>query len=325
MQASNLICGSAQWAFVIAAAMINPVMSVHEADADQGRNQVIGIQGLRFGYGRHLLYDGFDLDIATPGLYGLFGRNGSGKSTLLKLIAGLLFRKGGAIRVGEHDPERRHPDFLADIYLVPEEFHLPNLSCEQLARRQAGFYPLFSQTVFDEAIATFEIDPKARFESMSLGGRKKAVIAFALATRTSVLLLDEPTNGMDIVGRDQFRQLLSSPQQAERIVIISTHQAHDLEQVIAKILFVDGGRLALSASMDALASSLRMGVVDSLQRDTIPRLIYDEAIGAQTGFIASRAEGEAAEPVHLELLYRALCRSPERLLAAVAGKESSRV
>lgn len=286
---------------------------------------MIGIQGLRFGYGGNLLYDGFDLDITAAGLYGLFGRNGSGKSTLLKLIAGLLFRKGGTIRVGKHDPERRHPDFLADIYLVPEEFHLPNLSGQQLARRQAGFYPRFSQAVFDEALTTFELDPQARFESMSLGGRKKAVIAFALATRTPVLLLDEPTNGMDIVARDQFRKLLRSPQQAERIVIISTHQAHDLEQVIAKILFVDGGRLALSASMDALAATLRMGVIDSQQLGSIQRLIYDEAIGGQTAFMAARAQGEAAEPVHLELLYRALCRSPERVLAAVADKERADV
>jgi ABC-2 type transport system ATP-binding protein len=225
---------------------------------------LIDIEALRFSYGRKAaLFEQFDLRLSAPGLYGLFGRNGSGKSTLLKLASGLLFPQGGRINVGGNDPQRRHPDFLAGIYLVPEEFHLPDLSCEQLARLHAGFYPRFRRDVFDEALSTFDIDPQTPFERMSLGTKKKAVIAFALATLTPILLLDEPTNGMDIVGRDQFRQLLRRPEQAGRIVLISTHQAHDLEQVISQILFIDRGRLALSSSMDGLARRLRMGITDS--------------------------------------------------------------
>ncbi len=291
----------------------------------QGQHWMIGIDGLRFGYRGKTLYEQFDLHLDTPGLYGLFGRNGSGKSTLLKLMAGLLFPVGGRIRVGAHEPRLRHPDFLASVYLVPEEFHLPNLSCARLAQLQAGFYPNFSRALFDEALATFDIDPQAPFETMSLGGKKKAVIAFALATLTPVLLLDEPTNGLDIVGRDQFRQLLRRPEQAGRIVLISTHQAHDLEQVISRILFIEDGRLALSASMDALAQLLRMGVTDAVAVSSVEGLVYQEAIGTQTAFIAQRDAAQPAEPVQLELLYRALCRAPERVLPALATKEAADV
>jgi ABC-2 type transport system ATP-binding protein len=45
-----------------------------------------------------------------------------------------------------------------------------------------------------------------------------------------VLLLDEPTNGLDIISRDQFKAIMSRPEQRRRIVLISTHQAHDLER-----------------------------------------------------------------------------------------------
>lgn len=280
---------------------------------------MIEIEGLGFGYRRDTLYEDFDLRLSEAGLYGLFGRNGSGKSTLLKLIAGMLFRKRGDIRVDGRDPQRREPDFLAAVTLVPEEFHLPSLSCERLARLQAGFYPRFSREVFDEALATFEVDPRTTFDRMSLGGKKKAVIAFALATRTPVLLLDEPTNGMDIVGRDQFRQLLRRPEQADRIVLISTHQAHDLDRLISRVLFIEHGRLAMAAEMEALARKLRMGVVDGADAPGVSGVVYEEAIGAQTAYIATRADGDgAAEPVQLELLYRALCRSPERVLPAIA-------
>lgn len=286
---------------------------------------VIDIEGLKFGYRRQMLYQQFDLLLSEPGLYGLFGRNGSGKSTLLKLIAGLLFRQGGNLRVGGHDPQQRHPDFLAGIYLVPEEFHLPNLSCERLAGLQAGFYPNFSQALFDEALATFAIDPRAPFERMSLGGKKKAVIAFALAVRTPVLLLDEPTNGLDIVARDQFRRLLLAPEQAGRIVLISTHQAHDLEQVISRVLFIEDGRLALSASMERLAGSLRMGIAEGDRAARMEGMVYQEAIGAQTAYIARRATSDPVEPVQLELLYRALCRAPDQVLPALADEEREHV
>ncbi len=286
---------------------------------------MIEIEGLRFGYRRQLLYDDFDLRLSEPGLYGLFGRNGSGKSTLLKLLSGLLFAKAGRIRVGGRDPQRRHPHFLSGIYVVPEEFHLPNLSCERLAQLQSGFYPTFSRELFDEALSTFELDPATPFEDMSLGGKKKSVIAFALATLTPVLLLDEPTNGLDIVARDQFRQLLRRPEQAGRIVLISTHQAHDLEQVISQVLFIDSGRLALSARMGALERSLRMGVVDGDALPGVEGVLYREAIGAQTAYVAERRADDPAGAVQLELLYRALCRAPETVLSALAGTEGNHV
>lgn len=286
---------------------------------------MIEIEGLGFGYRKQQLYDGFSLQLSRPGLYGLFGRNGSGKSTLLKLVSGLLFRRRGSLRVAGFDPQRRHPDFLASVYLVPEEFHLPNLSCRRLAELQAGFYPDFSQTLFDEALATFELDPDASFEQMSLGGKKKAVIAFALATLTPILLLDEPTNGMDIVGRDQFRALIARPEQAGRIVLISTHQAHDLEQVISEVLFIEDGRLAMAAPMAALARRLRMGVAQADGLAGIGNVIYRESLGAQTAYIAAGDAGEAGGEVQLELLYRALCRAPEAVLAAVAAMEAEHV
>lgn len=286
---------------------------------------MIDIEALRFGYGRQPLFDQFDLQLSVPGLYGLFGRNGSGKSTLLKLASGLLFRKGGRIGVGGRDPEQRHPDFLASVYLVPEEFHLPNLSCEKLARLHAGFYPRFRRDVFDEALSTFDLDPHIRFESMSLGMKKKAVVAFALATLTPILLLDEPTNGMDIVGRDQFRQLLRRPEQAGRIIVISTHQAHDLEQVISRILFIDHGRLALAASMESLAERLRMGIASDPHAATLAGTLYSEAIGSSIAYIAGRGASDPMEPVQLELLYRALCRAPREVLRAIDNGASLHV
>jgi ABC-2 type transport system ATP-binding protein len=124
---------------------------------------------------------------------------------------------------------------------------------------------------------------------------------------------------MDIVGRDQFRQLLRRPEQADRIILISTHQAHDLEQVISRILFIDSGKLALSSSMEELARRLRMGTTTGEQSPVLADTLYSEAIGNSTVYIAARAESDPVEPVQLELLYRALCRAPQQVLRAMAN------
>ncbi len=278
---------------------------------------MIHIDNLSFEYRKTKLYQQFNLDLNEPGVYGVFGRNGSGKSTLLKLLAGLLFPQKGNISVGGFSPNKRHPDFLSRIYIVPEEFHLPNLTAKQLAKTQAVFYPKFSHEAFNEYLAIFEISDHQNFDEMSLGQKKKAAMSFALATFTPILLLDEPTNGLDIIGRDQFKLIMSRPEQRERMVLISTHQAHDLERIMSHILFIDSAALALSATMAELSTALMMGVAqDAQELSEMTDLIYSEAMGLQYAYVAKNLSG-AVSPVHLELLYKALSLQKDGILNAL--------
>lgn len=284
---------------------------------------MIAIDDLHFGYGRNALYQGFFAQVRQPGIYGIFGRNGSGKSTLLKLLCGLLTPWGGQVQVMGQVPRQRAADFLASVYIVPEEFHLPNLTTGQLADTQGVFYPRFSTALFGEYLAELEVPTASRFEAMSLGQKKKAAIAFALATGTPLLLMDEPTNGLDIVGRGQFRRLMQRPEHAGRTVLISTHQAHDLESILSHIWFIDQGQLALSARMADLAGVLRTGVAnDGLDLPRPEDLLYQERIGQQFAYVALRAGGGAQAPadsaVQLELLYKALSLNRDGMLAALA-------
>ncbi|MFZ6768059.1 ATP-binding cassette domain-containing protein [Undibacterium sp. Di26W] len=276
---------------------------------------MIKVTQLQFEYGRKRVYDDFSLTLAQPGVYGLFGRNGSGKSTLLKILSGLLFPHGGSVDVLGYKPAARLPTFLEQVYVVPEEFHLPNIKLEVLLKTHAPFYPRFSSTDFQSYTDIFEVPRDKGFASMSLGQKKKAVIAFALATHTPVLLMDEPTNGLDILGRAQFKTIMGGKEHADRIVVISTHQAHDLESLMSHVLFVDAGKLALSASMDTLQRALHLGVADN-QAD-IADSIYQEAIGHQWAYVAAN-KGDAPGAVNLELLYKALSMNKQAILDAVA-------
>lgn len=281
---------------------------------------MIAIDNLQFGYGRSALYQGFSAHVEQPGIYGVFGRNGSGKSTLLKLICGLLAPWGGQVRVLGQNPRHRSPNLLESVYIVPEEFHLPNLKPTQLATTQGLFYPRFSVQRFGDYLVELEVPADMRFDAMSLGQKKKAAIAFALATNTPLLLMDEPTNGLDIVGRGQFRKLMQRPEQADRLVLISTHQAHDLESILSHVWFIDQGRLALSSTMSDLAQRLHMGVARSADElSAVPSIIFQESVGAHTAYVAARDADSTGSVgiVQLELLYKALSLSRDTLLAAL--------
>lgn len=286
---------------------------------------MIQIEGLHYGYGRAALYADFSAQIGQPGIYGVFGRNGSGKSTLLRLLCGLLTPWQGRVRVLGFQPRQRAAEFLASVYIVPEEFHLPNLTAAQLARTHGSFYPRFSHALFSDYLQVLEVPVDSRFEAMSLGQKKKAAIAFALATQTPLLLMDEPTNGLDIVGRGQFRELMRRPEQAQRVVMISTHQAHDLESILSHIWFIDQGRLALATRMDELAERLTMGVAATAQALPTDGLLYQEALGAQVAYVARRVAGVQEEGgLQLELLYKALSLNRDAMLQALATADGAR-
>ena len=276
---------------------------------------MIKVNHLQFNYGRSCVYDDFSLELTLPGIYGLFGRNGSGKSTLLKILSGLLFSRSGIVEVLGFRPSDRAPTFLEQVYFVPEEFHLPNITLEVLASIHSTFYPHFSNSDFQRYIQIFEIPQGKNFAAMSLGQKKKAVIAFALATHTPLLLMDEPTNGLDIVGRTQFKNILSGDEHKNRLVIISTHQAHDLESLMNHVLFFDEGKIALSASTSILQRALTLGVADN--KDTIKNSIYCEAIGDKWAYIAANTH-EATGSLNLELLYKALSMNKQGIINAVA-------
>lgn len=286
---------------------------------------MITIDQLQFAWGAHQLFQAFHAHIDQPGVYGLFGRNGSGKSTLLKLLSGLLRPDSGQISVLGWRPQDRAAEFLSQIYILPEEFHLPDLQPLQLAATHAAFYPDFSHAAYTRYLDTLQVPADLRFGRMSLGQKKKAAIAFALATCTPVLLMDEPTNGLDIVSRSQFKSLLQAPEQAGRSILISTHQAHDLESVMQHIWFIDGGQLVLSASMAALAQQLRMGVaLQAADLPPAPELIYQESLGAHSAWVAKNTGSQGSEgSIQLELLYKALSLNQAGVLAAVRGASAA--
>ena len=252
------------------------------------------------------VFSDFSLQLPANCIYGLLGKNGTGKSTLLYLIAGLLRPQQGSVCCDHVSTQDRPADLLADMFLVSEEFELPAVSLNSYVELLQPFYPRFSREVLRRCLEAFELGDIKDLHALSMGQKKKVYMSIALAANTRLLLMDEPTNGLDIPSKSQFRKVITENMQEDRTVIISTHQVHDVEQLLDHVLMLSEHELLMDASISDITERYTFEVRMPGQLDDT--IIYAEP-SLQGNIVMSRREpGQDETLVNLELLFNAVTK-----------------
>jgi ABC-2 type transport system ATP-binding protein len=272
---------------------------------------VIDIQSLSFSYRRESLFHALTVRLEPGNVYGLLGVNGAGKSTLLKLITGLLFGNSGSIRSLGRDPAQREPGYLAEVFLLPEELAITNITGSEYLARRAPFYPRFDHGRFARYLTEFDVSKDRRLSALSLGQQKKFLLAFGLACGSSVVLLDEPTNGLDIPSKGQFRRVIAESVTPDRLFVISTHQVRDVGALIDPIVVLHRGEVLLNSSVAGIASAISMQRSSSPPDIRNPGFVYSEPTVGGFWSVWEGADG-GDESLDLEVLFSALIAHPER-------------
>lgn len=274
---------------------------------------MLSFSNVSFTYGRRgkEVLSGLSLDFEENGLYGILGKNGTGKSTMLYLAAGLLRPKGGNVTVEGVPTQSRRPETLRKLFLVPEEFDLPEVSLRTYVQLNAPFYPTFREDILARCLKSFELGDDLNIGRLSMGQKKKVYISFALAAGTKYLLMDEPTNGLDIPSKKVFREVIAREMTEERVMIISTHQVRDVEQLIDHVVIVNDGTVMLNASTAEIESRLRF------EQRAVGSDLSDALFVQQTmrGIeLICPNSGNDETPIDLELLFNALQTVPAEKL-----------
>lgn len=273
---------------------------------------MISIKNLTFNYRKQKnLFDNLNLEITNGSITGLLGKNGAGKSTLLKIASGLLIAKEGEIDINGFSPVDRDPNFLADVFMVPEEFSFPSVNVNQHVNAVAPLYPNFDREKMERIIKEFELEMNKGLNKMSHGQRKKFLIAFALATNCSLLLLDEPTNGLDIPSKSLFRKILVNSISDDQQVVISTHQVKDIETIIDQLLIVDHGKLILQSTTWDITSRYQFRTLPVVPKDAI----YSEKCLGGNRAIVPTSNGEETD-IDIELLFNAIVNNVDLKLTS---------
>lgn len=275
---------------------------------------MICIENLQFNYAKKQqpLFQNLDCELQAGSIVGLLGKNGAGKTTLLKLMIGLLSPTDGNVSIMGHQPASRQPTLLQDIYFLPEEFHIPGISINNYIKANAGFYPRFDEGLLRRLVSDFELPEGKNLQKLSYGQKKKFLISFALSTKCRLLVLDEPTNGLDIPSKSIFRRVLAGSLDEDQLVIISTHQVRDVENLIDRVLMLENGRFIMQKDLFEISSKLRFTTSSSPEGEDV---LYSEMVPGGYKVITPQANGSSS--VDIELLFNAISNGTEKVKAYV--------
>lgn len=280
---------------------------------------MVTIQELDFFYKKKSpLFSKLSLELPSGSITGLLGKNGAGKTTLLKLMAGLCHPHHGRVEVMAHNPRKREPSFLGQVFFVPEEFYFPSLSLKHFILANSRFYPSFDSALMDRLLREFDLAIDGAIDKMSYGQKKKLLISFALASRCRLLVMDEPTNGLDIPSKSVFRKVMASSLNDDQLVIISTHQVKDVENLIDRLVILDSGRVVMQKDIYDISAQLQFAHRTTLGGDDI---LYSEPVPGGYRVITPRLD--ESSQVDIELLFNAVTQGKQLFNhspMAVAGK-----
>ena len=269
---------------------------------------MITLKELSFSYSRKKeVLDRINLEVRSGHICGLLGKNGEGKTTLLNLLSGQIFPDQGSCLVLEETPSERNARFLQQIFLLPEEISMPEVTAIEYIKMYAPFYPTFRDDICKACVESFEINLSDRLSKMSQGQRKKVAITLALAAHTPLLLMDEPTNGLDIPSKATFRRLVASLIDDNQTVIISTHQVRDLESLIDTVLILDQRQILLNKTLNEIGEKLYFGPLLPEEKALYPEPPPQGTIGV------TARDGKEETVVSLELLFNAAITYPKEI------------
>ncbi|NLP06429.1 ABC transporter ATP-binding protein [Candidatus Fermentibacteria bacterium] len=215
-------------------------------------------RGLTVRYGPHAALDGLDLEIPATGTFGLLGRNGAGKTTTIRAIAGLVRPSEGSISVLGRNPSCT-PSLRRELsFLFAEDGLLPLLSPRrnlEIWGRIGGLGRQEARRRADEALDRVGLDPPGDepVKYLSSGDRRVTALARAFLLPTKAVVLDEPTASLDPVRAAFVRRLLRELAR-DRMIVLSTHDLAEAEDLCSKVAIIHHGRVAASGSPRDLGS-----------------------------------------------------------------------
>ena len=254
----------------------------------------------RFGHTEAL----HDLSFVVPAgsVCALLGPNGAGKSTTIRLLMNHLSPTAGEASVMSANSRQLGPREFAQIGYVADNQQLPLwMTVRQLLDYCRPLYPTWDVTLEKALLDRFALPENRRLRQLSRGMMMKASLVSSLAYRPKLLLLDEPFSGLDVLVREDFvRGVLEVSAAGEWTVLVASHEIEEVERLADHVVLLDGGRLRLNETTEALQARFRR-IEAALPGDATPPQSLPtswlglECAGSLVSFVDSRYERDATE------------------------------
>jgi len=205
---------------------------------------------------------GVDLEVEEGDFFALLGSNGAGKSTTIGIIAGLITKTAGQVKIFDTDIDDDPATAKSYLGLVPQEFNFNQFEpLIEILINQAGYYGINRKLATQRAekyLRQLELWDKRHEIARELSGgmKRRLMIARALVHNPRLLILDEPTAGVDIEIRRSMWTFLSELNAQGVTIILTTHYLEEAESLCKNIAIIDHGITIEHSSMHALLNRL---------------------------------------------------------------------
>lgn len=203
---------------------------------------------------------GINLNIPKKSIFGLLGPNGAGKSTLINIIAGLVLKTEGNVKVWGNDIDINERNAKLAIGVVPQELILdPFFTPRETLEYQSGYYGVpKSENCVEEILETIGLTDKADAYPRSLSGgmRRRLMIGKAMVHRPPILILDEPTAGVDVALRQSLWKEVKKLNEAGVTIILTTHYLEEAEAMCDSLAIVNKGKIVVEGQTSVMLNKL---------------------------------------------------------------------
>lgn len=193
---------------------------------------LISLQNISISYGTDILLDDITLQIQKGERISLLGRNGAGKSTFMKIINNQVTPDKGDIIC----------DSNLKVSILPQDIPvgINGNIYDIIINVENDIDEYFLHIQADKIIAQMGLDKEELFENLSVGLKRRVLLAKALVIDPDILLLDEPTNHLDIESIKWMEDYL---QRFEGTIFFVTHDRIFLQNLANRIIELDRGKL----------------------------------------------------------------------------------
>lgn len=193
--------------------------------------------------------DGVTLSIPRGSFFGLLGPNGAGKSTTIHCITGIAQPTSGEILIDGTDVVTEYKKARTKVGLSPQEFNVDIFATpEQLMDYMGGYYGIpYAKRMerVEELISQFDLQEhrNVKFQKLSGGLKRRAMLGRALVHTPDLLILDEPTAGVDVEQRRALWAYLKELNEGGKTIILTSHYLEEVEHLCNDIAVINHGKI----------------------------------------------------------------------------------
>jgi len=200
--------------------------------------------------------DHISLTVDWGAFFGLLGPNGAGKSTTIHCITGIAQPTSGQILIDGTDVVADYKTARRKVGLSPQEFNVDIFATPvQLMDYMGGYYSIpraERQERIEQLIARFDLQEHrdVKFQKLSGGLKRRAMLGRALIHTPDLLILDEPTAGVDVEQRHDLWEYLKEMNERGKTIILTSHYLEEIQYLCRDIAIINHGKIVAEGTKE---------------------------------------------------------------------------